>query len=105
MARLSRTMGDTMSSASVVIPTRIRGTKNSARNPAGSGCSDAVLAITMRSNGSSKIHGAASAPMTALPSRARKLSSPRVRMMTKMATTARKVTGVTGSEAAVSLVR
>jgi hypothetical protein len=38
--------------------------------------------------------------MMALPSRARKLSPPRVRMMTKIATTARKLTGVTGSEAA-----
>jgi hypothetical protein len=98
-------MGDRMSSASVVSPTPIKGTKNSARYPAGLGWSDAVLAITMRSNGTSKIHGAASAPMMALPSRARKLNPPRVRMMTKMAATALKVTGVTGSEAPVSLVK
>ena len=94
-----------MSSDNVVISTRNRGTKNSARYRAGSGWSGAVLAITMRSNGSSKIIGAASAPMMALPSRARKLGAPRVRMMTKMATMARRVTGVMGSEAVVTLVR
>jgi hypothetical protein len=106
VARVSRTIGDSRRSSSVVISIRNNGTKNRARYKAGSGgIAGYVLAITMRSNGSSKIIGAAIAPMAPLSSLVLKRSlvpkpaGPREMtvMTTKTTTTAEKVIGAMGS--------
>jgi hypothetical protein len=57
--------------------------------------------MTMRSNGNSKIIGAATAPIAALPSATRQpCELPTIKMMTKMTATHRAVTGVMGSAGA-----
>jgi hypothetical protein len=60
-------MGEAASSVSVMISMRNKGTKNSTRCPVEIG---EIRVKTMKSNGNSKIIGAARAPMAAPPSRA-----------------------------------
>jgi hypothetical protein len=94
VTRRSRTIGDAASSASVTISVRYRGTKNATRCPAGA-C--VIRVMTMKSNGNSKIIGAARAPMAAPASRiGQSYERPSTMMTTKMTATAVKVTGAIG---------
>ena len=81
----------------MVTSTRKSGRKKSARYKAGSGgIGGKVLAITMRSNGSSKIIGAAMAPTAALASLVHGRCVLLIRMTAKTAAAPMKVTGVMG---------
>jgi hypothetical protein len=94
----SFTIGDNAKSDNVVISMRNKGAKNKTRYKAGSGIRGKVLAMTMRSNGNSKIIGAARAPMAAPASLTGQSWELLMRtIMTKVAPTAVKVTGVMGS--------
>ena len=94
MTRRSRTIGDAASSASVTISMRYRGTKNATRCQAGI-C--VIRVMTMKSNGNSKIIGAARAPMAAPASRiGQSYERPSTMMTTKVTATAVKVIGAIG---------
>jgi hypothetical protein len=96
VALVSRTMGDSRRSSSVVMSTRIRSAKSrSTSRPGMIAIGVWVLAMMMRSNGSSKMNGAAIAPMAALASLIPPLSGLRAKMMKKTTTTAVNVTGAT----------